>query len=204
MISDLSNELSDLAGEVAEEIADLADRIADVWDDYFGKPTYDLPWEQGKGIPYIQIRPGNPAKELTRDKTWEDVMPPSQPPTGKVYQLAFVTQYGDLKRLPGDMDYQGAAVALGYTGKLNELSSMKYMGDYDKGKDTKERDEVKKWSYSGSPVWGIYTHGQRDAKALIILFGQFGPPETHGSGMYRHYNDKTHAFHVWFGGKMQY
>jgi RHS repeat-associated protein len=206
MISDLSNELSDLAGEIAEEIADLADRIADVWDDYFGKPTYDLPWEQGKGIPHIQIRPGNPGKSLTKDKPRVDVNPPDEPPKKSVYQLAYITQYGDLQRLPGDMNYTTAALALGYTGKINKASVLANPAqEYDCGSSSDAQRKLEHLNPLGKTYWGIYTHDQLDAKALIVLFGQSADsPRVHGSGMYGHYNDVTHTFHVWFGPKLQY
>ena len=56
----------------------------------------------------------------------------------------------------------------------------------------------------GASHWGIYTHKQVHAKALAISIGIITPPEVHGSGMYGHYNDKKHSFHIWFGGMMNY
>ena len=56
--------------------------------------------------------------------------------------------------------------------------------------------------HDGIGAWGIYTHDQSHARALAQVLGNTRAPEYHGAGMYGHYHDSTHTFHIWFGSKI--
>lgn len=62
----------------------------------------------------------------------------------------------------------------------------------------------RKLEHMGNGNWGIYADSQAAAKALAITFGGVNPPEVHSSGMYAHYHDATHSFHIWYGGIVTY
>lgn len=69
--------------------------------------------------------------------------------------------------------------------------------------------EAKKYAMSnGADYWGIYTPLQAHAKHLALLVHAkeqtVKSPEVHGPGMYGHYHDGNHAFHIWYGGPLYY
>ena len=96
------------------------------------------------------------------------------------------------------MTMQEALISLGFSGATNKLNqSFKYARE-------NSSDAQRKLEHMGSENWGIYTHDQAYAKALAIIVGAHQPPEVHGSGMYGHYHDGTHTFHIWYGGTITY
>ncbi len=99
------------------------------------------------------------------------------------------------------MNFVKALAALGISGATNTLTKIyKYNKEYNKGKSS---DAQRKAESYGANQWGIYTHDQSAAKALAVVFGYNKKPEYHGPGTYGHYHDSEHAFHIWFGGKLQ-
>ena len=117
-------------------------------------------------------------------------------PKGKVYQLAYISVYGGLIRLPNMLSYYEAIAALGVTGAINGVN---HAYTYNKEKSS---DAQRKLQHLGTGNWGIYTHSQSAAKALALAFSWNEAPEVHGAGMYGHYHDSMHAFHIWFGGQI--
>jgi RHS repeat-associated protein len=120
----------------------------------------------------------------------------------KVYYLAYVNSVGELIKVGKAMCFVEALTALGITGATNTLSKVY---KYNRGKSSNAQRELQKKSDN----WGIYTHDQSAAKALAVVLGakqgtEEGTPKVHSSGMYGHYHDSTHTFHIWFGGKIVY
>ena len=115
-----------------------------------------------------------------------------------VYYLAYVSEYGSIIKVGDGMTMQEALVSLGFSGATNKLNQkFKYARE-------NSSDAQRKLEHMGSGNWGIYTHDQAYAKALAIIVGAYQPPEVHGSGMYGHYHDGTHTFHIWYGGTITY
>ena len=115
-----------------------------------------------------------------------------------VYYLAYVSEQGGLVKVGDGMTMQNALIALGFAGATNALNqSFEYARD-------KSSDAQRTLEHMGSGNWGIYTHDQAHAKALASVVGAYQPPEVHGSGMYGHYHDATHTFHIWYGGTITY
>lgn len=117
----------------------------------------------------------------------------------KVYQLAYISVHDALIRLPKKYSYKEAVALLGVTGAINITLDSGLLYD-------KERSSDAQRTLQSQPLikekrdWGIYTHNQIYAKALAVIFSGTNEPEVHGSGMYGHYHDGNHAFHVWYGG----
>lgn len=123
-----------------------------------------------------------------------DVKVKQQKEDAKLYQLAYVNQWGMLVRVGKKMTFTEALAALGISGAVNSVSKIY---EYDRaGSSTAQRS----LEHLGTGNWGIYTYSQSAAKALAFVFGCTAPPEVHGWGMYGHYHDSTHTFHIWFGG----
>ena len=135
-------------------------------------------------------------KASTKDRTLADVNVKQQ--SGKHYQLAYITKSGGLCRLGKKMDFVEALTALGVTGATNSISK-RY--EYDTGRSSYAQ---RKLEHMGSGNWGIYADTQSAAKALAVVFGWNNKPEVHSSGMYGHYHDSTHTFHIWYGGQLNY
>ena len=90
---------------------------------------------------------------------------------------------------------------LGISGVTN--LSRQYV--YDKGNTSPAKKmTTSNRSCKGGNYWGVYTHDQAHACALAYVFSCDTPPEVEQSGMYGHYHDKTHSFHIWFGGILNY
>ena len=132
-----------------------------------------------------------------RSKVLADVRA-HNPEQQKVYQMAYINEKGGLIRFGPYYDYFGALKILGCLAAYNNL---RRAIEYDNSRYCDAHKEADK---RGASHWGIYTHKQVHAKALAISIGIITPPEVHGSGMYGHYNDKKHSFHIWFGGMMNY
>ena len=132
------------------------------------------------------------AKTKNNTKTLKDVKVRKQ--YGKQYQLAYISTYGALVKLFKKMSFTEALACLGITGATNSISQT---FTYDRGKAS---DAQRQLEHLGKGEWGIYSHSQYAAKALATVFGCTEPPEVHGSGMYGHYHDSTHTFHIWYGG----
>ena len=132
-----------------------------------------------------------------RSKVLADVRA-HNPEQQKVYQMAYINEKGALIRFGPYYDYFGALKILGCLAAYNNL---RRAIEYDNSRYCDAHKEADK---RGASHWGIYTHKQVHAKALAISIGIITPPEVHGSGMYGHYNDKKHSFHIWFGGMMNY
>lgn len=131
------------------------------------------------------------SKDLVLDDTTAKI------PENKVYQLAYINKQGELIRLYTKYSFTEIVALLGITGVVN-LSNQ-----YEYAKQSEAQSTVQPLA-KGKRFWGVYTHSQSAAKALAYVFSCDQPPEVHGSGMYGHYNDKTHSFHIWFGGKITY
>ena len=91
------------------------------------------------------------------------------------------------------MSFVEALAMLGITGATNNLSNT-YQYNREYSSDAQRLLEHK----------GIYADTQGAAKALAVVFGYNAKPEVHGSGMYGHYHDSTHTFHIWYGGVVTY
>ena len=118
--------------------------------------------------------------------------------SGYEYQLAYVSEYGNLIRVGPKMNIIEATASLGVTGKVN-ISADAYQ--YNRGNASEAQRQLE---HLGAGNWGIYANSQGAAKALAVLFQGHTPPEVHGSGMYGHYHDGTHTFHIWYGGTLDY
>lgn len=84
------------------------------------------------------------------------------------------------------------------TGAINGINQF-YR--YDSGRSS---DAQRKLEHLGKGSWGVYANNQNAAKALAVVFGCFNKPKVHGSGMYGHYHDASHSFHIWYGGHIIY
>ena len=135
------------------------------------------------------------ASASSKTKTLSDVK--AKTSNSSVYYLAYVNSKGELIKIGKAMNYSEALAALGVSGAANTLNKVY---TYNRGKSSKAQRELERKSSN----WGIYTNNQTAAKALAIVFGFAGKPEVHGSGMYGHYHDSTHTFHIWYGGKITY
>ena len=116
--------------------------------------------------------------------------------TGGHYQLAYVSEVGELIRFGRKMSFTETLLALGITGATNSLTNVY---KYDRSRSSDAQRELE---HKGIGEWGVYADDQRAAKALAIVFGWDERPEVHGNGMYGHYHDYTHTFHIWYGGKI--
>ena len=117
---------------------------------------------------------------------------------GKPYSLAYISDYAGLIKLGKKMSFVEALSALGITGAANNFSKIY---QYDRGKSS---DAQRALEHRGTGNWGIYADSQSAAKALAYVLGGTNPPEVHSSGMYGHYHDSTHTFHIWYGGVISY
>ena len=127
-------------------------------------------------------------------KTLKDVKVKKQ--YGKQYQLAYISAYGYLIKIGKKLSFTEALACLGITGATNSISQR---FTYDKGNSS---DAQRQLEHMGKGEWGIYSHSQYAAKALATVLGCTEPPEIHGAGMYGHYHDSTHTFHIWYEGMM--
>ena len=136
------------------------------------------------------------ASASLKDKTLSDVKARKQ--EGDHYYLAYINQYGALIKMGDRMSFVEALAMLGITGATNNLSNTyQYNREY-------SSDAQRLLEHKGSGNWGIYADTQGAAKALAVVFGYNAKPEVHGSGMYGHYHDSTHTFHIWYGGVVTY
>ncbi len=131
-------------------------------------------------------------KKKANKKILKDVKVKQQ--YGKQYQLAYISAYGSLIKIGEKLSFTEALACLGITGATNSISQR---FTYDKGKSS---DAQRQLEHMGKGEWGIYSHSQYAAKALATVLGCTEPPEIHGAGMYGHYHDSTHTFHIWYGG----
>ena len=131
-------------------------------------------------------------KKKANKKTLKDVKVKKQ--YGKQYQLAYISAYGSLIKIGKKLSFTEALACLGITGATNSISQR---FTYDKGRSS---DAQRQLEHRGKGEWGIYSHSQYAAKALATVLGCTEPPEIHGAGMYGHYHDSTHTFHIWYGG----
>jgi len=131
-------------------------------------------------------------KKKANKKTLKDVKVKKQ--YGKQYQLAYISAYGCLIKIGKKLSFTEALACLGITGATNSISQR---FTYDKGRSS---DAQRQLEHRGKGEWGIYSHSQYAAKALATVWGCTEPPEIHGAGMYGHYHDSTHTFHIWYGG----
>ena len=118
--------------------------------------------------------------------------------TKSVYYLSYVTEQGGLAKIGKGMTLRQALISLGFSGAINSLNQS---FTYDRSKSSDAQRELE---HKGSGNWGIYTHDQAHAKALASIVGANQPPEVHSTGMYGHYHDSTHTFHIWYGGVISY
>ena len=128
------------------------------------------------------------AVNSTETKTLSDVK--VRQPVGQHYQLAYVNSYGALVRVGPKLSFVDALGMLGITGASNSLSR-RYT--YNRGQSSPAQRLLEK---EAKGHWGIYADSQQAAKALAIVLGYSGRPEVHSSGMYGHYHDLTHTFHI--------
>ncbi len=129
----------------------------------------------------------------------------------KVYQVAYLSSFGALIRMPGKLTFSEALIALGVTGAANVTLNSRFT--YDKGRSSEaQREAQRQPNIDDSKDWGVYTHSQAYAKALAVVLGwnenpdsMHGLPEAHGHGRlgyYGHYHDFTHSMHIWYGGQL--
>lgn len=137
-------------------------------------------------------------KNAHKTKILADVKVKKQSDNQKLYQLAYVNELGMLIKVGKKMTFTEALAALGISGAVNSLSKTY---TYDRGKASSAQRALE---HLGSGNWGIYASNQFAAKALAFVFGCTAPPEVHGWGMYGHYHDSTHSFHIWYGGVLYY
>ena len=131
-----------------------------------------------------------------RTRTLSDTKVKTQ--KGKHYYLAYISNFGGMCKIGKKMDFVQALAALGITGATNSISR-RYK--YNRGKSSSAQRQLER---KGSGNWGIYADSQSAAKALAVVFGFSSRPEVHASGMYGHYHDSTHTFHIWYGGQISY
>ena len=96
------------------------------------------------------------------------------------------------------MNLVEAVASLGVAGSINIIADA-YTYNRSKASDAQRRLE-----HLGSGNWGMYANSQDAAKALAVIFSSHDSPEVHSSGMYGHYHDGTHTFHIWYGGVLNY
>lgn len=131
-----------------------------------------------------------------RTRTLSDTKVKTQ--KGKHYYFAYISNFGGMCKIGKKMDFVQALAALGITGATNSISR-RYK--YNRGKSSSAQRQLER---KGSGNWGIYADSQSAAKALAVVFGFSSRPEVHASGMYGHYHDSTHTFHIWYGGQISY
>ena len=134
--------------------------------------------------------------QAQRTRTLSDVKVKQQ--KGKPYYLAYITNFGELRKVGKKLSFVEALVALGISGATNSITQ-RYI--YNKNKSSSAQRQLE---HKGSGNWGIYANSQYAAKALAVVLGFSGKPKVHASGMYGHYHDGTHTFHIWYGGKISY
>ena len=127
-----------------------------------------------------------------------DVKVKKQPEKQKLYRLAYVNELGMMIKVGDKMTFTEALAALGISGAMNSISKLY---TYDRHRSSFAESVMQKL---GAGVWGIYASTKSAAKALAFVFGSTAHPEVHGWGMYGHYHDSTHTFHIWFGGVLYY
>ena len=144
-------------------------------------------------------------KASTKGRTLADVKARTQ--SGKHYQLAYITKSGGMCRIGKKLDFVEALATLGVTGATNSITA-RY--SYNKERASSAQRTLE---HLCSGYWGIYADTQVAAKALAVVFGWNDNTEVHSPGMYGHYHGgyvdtKTgryeHAFHIWYGGVINY
>ncbi len=118
--------------------------------------------------------------------------------SGKHYHLAYITNFGGMCKVGKKLSFVDALSALGVTGATNSIAQR---FTYSKNRSSSAQRQLE---HKGSGNWGIYADSQSAAKALATVFGCTERPEVHASGLYGHYHDSTHTFHIWYGGKITY
>lgn len=136
------------------------------------------------------------SSQAQRTKTLPDVKAKKQ--SGKHYYLAYITNFGGMCKVGKKLSFIDALAALGISGATNSINQR---FTYNR---TNSSSAQRQLEHKGSGYWGIYADSQSAAKALAIVFGYTAKPEVHASGMYGHYHDSTHTFHIWYGGKISY
>lgn len=114
------------------------------------------------------------------------------------YQLAYVSDSGDLIKGNLRLNLSEAITVLSVTGSVNIC---KGAHRYNRSKSSEAQRQLE---HLGSGNWGVYANSQEAAKALAVIFSGYEAPEVHSSGMYGHYHDGTHTFHIWYGGVLNY
>ena len=119
---------------------------------------------------------------------------------GKPYKVAYVhTLTNQLIKIGKKLSFVEALRALGIMAKTNSIKS-RYNFKYSASKVS---SDVKKASNDQQNDWGMYADSQSAAKALATVLGGTGKPEAHRVigifGVYRHYHDKEHNIHIWYG-----
>ena len=87
---------------------------------------------------------------------------------------------------------------MGISGATNSISQ-RFI--YNRGNSSFAQRQLE---HNDSGEWGIYADSQQAAKAPAVVMGYSGKPEVHSSGMYGHYHDSTHTFHIRYGSKITY
>ena len=134
-------------------------------------------------------------KVSTRDRYFPDTKVREQ--IGAHYTLAYISKFGDLIKVGAKMSFERTVVMLG----ASKATTIYMRQMYQRNKSSYAQ---RKLEHMGNGNWGIYADSQAAAKALAITFGGVNPPEVHSSGMYAHYHDATHSFHIWYGGIVTY
>ena len=138
----------------------------------------------------------NRAQASTKNRTLSDVKVRQQ--SGKHYYLAYISYYGQMIKVGRKLSFSEALGALGVTGATN---SIRQRIRYNRNRSSSAQRQLE---HKGSGNWGIYADSQSAAKALAVVFVWNAPPEVHSAGMYGHYHDITHTFHIWYGGVIWY
>ena len=136
------------------------------------------------------------ASASSRTKKLSDVKAKEQ--TGCHYYLAYISNRGEIIKVGKKLSFVEAVLALGISGATNSITQ-RFVYSRERSSNAQRTLE-----HCGTGDWGIYADSQVAAKALAMVFSSTAKPEVHGSGMYGHYHDSTHTFHIWFGGKITY
>ncbi len=137
-------------------------------------------------------------KSSLKTKTLADVK--AKIPRQPVYQLAYISIYDNLVRLPKYYTFYQILILL----DVYRLAESVYACVY----DSERSSDLQKQLENKGKAWGVYTQNQNNAKGLAYMLVCQEPPEVHGSGMYGHYNISNkkgkHVFHIWFGSILNY
>jgi hypothetical protein len=168
-------------------VATVAAVCKGISDTFFPKPEKVVE-DVGVGeLGVIAPAPTAETKRKSNTKVLPDVKALDPDPDDRPYRLAYGKKNGELLIENIFQLTFGEAKKVLKKVKNVKKPKLKYM------------KKARKYWEKYPDKFGIYTLLQVHAKALAMALDIKTPPEVHDPGLYGHYNDKKHNYHIWYG-----